>query len=240
MSGFNHQEVFQKNWPHRGGDVDSDGHLFCAAEASAAASAEAVRGDTLLPVEDWSKRESMTSNSSNDSGADDVASVSNKGKGRHLHDKDVHVRFSEQSLLHVYQGEATSAYGEEDCEKFGKDAVLEGLRIKNLIAYAPPESGAESIKYLFSHGHGIIGREDFVGIEHFIFGTLSAQSKIRKHHVAAVLRKQLKQKQQKGKLPKAWLTCLNLDPDSNNLAKFAETISLRCKQRAKIRAGMAA
>lgn len=147
---------------------------------------------------------------------------------------------SQSNLYFMCQGESTSAYSEEDCKKFGKDAVLEGLRIKNLIAYAPPESGAESIKYLFSHGHGIIGREDFLGIEHFIFGTLSAQSKIRKRHVETVLRKQLKQKQQKGKLPKAWLTCLKLDPDSNNLAKFAETSSLRCKQRAKIRAGMAA
>ena len=229
MSGFN-QEVFQENWPRRDGDADanSDG-LSYAAEAEA--EAEAVRGDTLL--EDWPKREYMASTSFNDSSADgnDVtsASDSNKGKGRHLH--DVHVRFSEQSLLYVYHGESKSllqslAYSKQDYDKFGKDAVLEGLRIKTLIANAPPESGVESIKHLLSHD--IIRKEDFLGIEHFIFGTLSTQSKIRKRHAAAVLRKQ--QKHQKQKLE---------DPDLN-LAKFAETSSLRCKQRAKIRAGMAA
>ena len=106
MSGYN-QEVFQENWPHRGGDVDSDGHLFCAAEAQAEAEAEANRGETLLQVKDWPKREFMASTSSNDSGGDgdDVASVSksnsNKGKDRHLHNHNAHVRFSEQSLLHV-------------------------------------------------------------------------------------------------------------------------------------------
>lgn len=63
--------------------------------------------------------------------------------------------------------------------------------------------------------HDIIRKEDFLGIEHFIFGTLSTQSKIRKRHAAAVLRKQ--QKHQKQKLE---------DPDLN-LAKFAETSSLR-------------
>ena len=115
-----------------------------------------VRGDTLL--EEWPKRESMASTSSNDSDSDgnDVASVSNskKGKGRHLH--DVHVRFSENSLLYVYHGESKSllqslAYSKQDYEKFGKDAVLEGLRIKTRIANAPPESGVESIKHLLSH-----------------------------------------------------------------------------------------
>lgn len=210
MSDFN---------PEGGVDCSGgDGGLHCEAGAEAVRG----RGDTLL--EEWPKRESITSTSSFDSGGDDddddVASSINKS-----------VHFSEVSQLLVYRRESTYllqslTYTQEDYNEFGKDALLEGLRIKKLIALAPPDSGDESIKYLLSHD--IINREDFLGIEHFIFWSPTTIFKIRKRHAAAVLQKQQKQQHQK------------LEDPVSNLAKFAQSSSRRSTQRAKIRAGMAA
>ena len=79
-------------------------------------------------------------------------------------------------------------YTKDDRDEFGKDTLLEGLRIKNLVDTAPPISTAESIKYLLRHDS--ISRAELIGIEHFILGKPSRVQKIRKHHAAAVLWKQ--------------------------------------------------
>ena len=67
--------------------------------------------------------------------------------------RDVHVGFSETSQLYVYERESMSllrslSYTKKDYDKFGKEALLEGLRIKNIIATTPSpyDSDAESVK----------------------------------------------------------------------------------------------
>jgi hypothetical protein len=150
----------------------------------------------------------------------DVASVSNKRHRHHL--RSVH--FSETSQLRVYERESkyllrSLTYTKEDRNRFGKDALLEGLRIKNLVATAPPESTAESIKYLLRHD--IISREELVGVENFFLDSKpTAVVKRRKRHAAAVLWKQQELQHQK------------LEDPALNLGKFAQSSSLKSMQRA--------
>ncbi|KAK1746247.1 hypothetical protein QTG54_002854 [Skeletonema marinoi] len=151
MTEFNQEELLE-NWPCR--CADSDVRPFCAAEKAGR--------DTLL--EHWPKR--TTTFASFDSVEVDVASVSSKRHRYHL--RSVH--FSETSQLHVYERESkyllrSLTYTKDDRDEFGKDALLEGLRIKNLVATAPPESTAESIKYLLRHD--LLRPVEPVGIEHF-------------------------------------------------------------------------
>ncbi|KAK1733049.1 hypothetical protein QTG54_016187 [Skeletonema marinoi] len=214
MTDLNQEELLE-NWPRQG--VDSDDRLFCAAE-------KVVRRDTLL--EHWPKRESMTYTSF-DSGADDDASAANIRNRRHFRVVD----FSEASHLHVYERESmyllrSLTYTKDDRDEFGKDTLLEGLRIKNLVDTAPPISTAESIKYLLRHDS--ISRAELIGIEHFILGKPSRVQKIRKHHAAAVLWKQQELQHQK------------LEDPALNLGKFAQSSSLKSMQRARIRAAVAA
>ena len=212
MTNLNQEELLE-NWPRQGID---DNRLFCAAE-------KAVRRDTL--IEHWPKRESMTYTSF-DSGADD-ASAANMRNRRHFRVVD----FSEASHLHVYERESmyllrSLTYTKDDRDEFGKDTLLEGLRIKNLVDTAPPISTAESIKYLLRHDS--ISRAELIGIEHFILGKPSRVQKIRKHHAAAVLWKQQELQHQK------------LEDPALNLGKFAQSSSLKSMQRARIRAAVAA
>ena len=212
MTNLNQEELLE-NWPRQGID---DNRLFCAAE-------KAVRRDTLL--EHWPKRESMTYTSF-DSGADD-ASAANMRNRRHFRVVD----FSEASHLHVYERESmyllrSLTYTKDDRDEFGKDTLLEGLRIKNLVDTAPPISTAESIKYLLRHDS--ISRAELIGIEHFILGKPSRVQKMRKHHAAAVLWKQQELQHQK------------LEDPALNLGKFAQSSSLKSMQRARIRAAVAA
>jgi hypothetical protein len=209
MTDYNQEELLV-NWPHRGAD-DSDNHR--AAE-------KALRRDTLL--EHWPERKSSVTITSFDSRETDEAAAASS-----CHCVD----FSESSQLHMYEREPMSllrslAYTKKDRDEFGKDAFLEGNRIKNLIAAAPPESTAESIKYLLRHD--VISREELIGIEHFILGKPTRVVKIRKLHAAAVLWKQLEQRHEKHENP------------ALNLSKFAEKSSLRSTERARIRAAMAA
>jgi len=199
------QELLE-NWP-RG--VAPDDRLFCEAE-------KAVRRDTLL--EHWPKRESYMDMDSFDSDEDDVASVRNNLRSVH---------FSESSKLHVYERESkyllrSLAYAKEDRKEFGMKAMIEGFRIKNLIAAAPYESEAESIKYLLRQD--IINKEELIGIEHFILGNPSNAIKTRERHSAAVLWKQQEQQEQQ------------LEDPALNLGEFAQSSSLRSSQRARIRA----
>mmetsp|Transcript_22589 Transcript_22589/g.38508 ORF Transcript_22589/g.38508 Transcript_22589/m.38508 type:complete len:214 (-) Transcript_22589:810-1451(-) len=213
MTDLNQEELLE-NWPRQG--VDSDDRLFCAAE-------KVVRRDTLL--EHWPKR--TTTFASFDSVEVDVASVSNKRHRYHL--RSVH--FSETSQLHVYERESkyllrSLTYTKDDRDEFGKDALLEGLRIKNLVATAPPVSTAESIKYLLRHD--LLRLVEPVGIEHFFLDKPKNVVKRRKRHAAAVLWNQQEQQNQK------------LEDPALNLGKFAQSSSLKSMQRARIRAAVAA
>eukprot|EP00985_Skeletonema_marinoi_P005447 scaffold2359_cov109-Skeletonema_marinoi.AAC.5 len=215
MTAFNQEELLG-NWPYR--CADSDVGLFCAAE-------KAARRDTLL--EHWPKRKSSTTFASFDSEEVDVASVRNKRHHHHL--RSVH--FSEASQLREYERESkyllrSLTYTKDDRDEFGKDALLEGLRIKNLVATAPPESTAESIKYLLRHD--LLRPVEPVGIEHFFLDKPKNVVKRRKRHAAAVLWNQQEQQNQK------------LEDPALNLGKFAQTSSFWSTNRARIRAGFAA
>jgi len=204
MTNLNQEELLE-NWPRQGID---DNRLFCVEKAA--------RRGTLL--EHWPKRESMTY-ASFDSGEDDDASAAKMRNRRNLRGVD----FSEASHLHVYERESmyllrSLTYTKDDRDEFGKDALLEGLRIKNLVDTAPPETTAGSIKYLLRHDS--ISRAELIGIEHFILGKPSRVQKIRKHHAAAVLWKQQELQHQK------------LEDPALNLGKFAQSSSLKSMQRA--------
>jgi hypothetical protein len=158
------------------------------------------------------------------------SSYSSSNKKRH------YVRFSESSQLHRYERESvyllrSLAYTKEDRNEFGREAYLEGLRIRELIRAAPPDSVADSIKYLLRHY--IISREEFVGIEHFILGKPSRVVQRRRKHAAAVLWKQRELQHE--------LKHEKLKEDvALGLGRFAPSSSFRSSQRARVRAAMAA
>ena len=205
------------NWPRRG--ADSADRLFCAAE-------KAVRRDTLL--EHWPKRKSsIASFDSEEEEEEDVISMRNK----RCQPIRLSFHFSESSQLYVYERETmcllrSLSYIKEDYEKFTKDALLEGLRIKSLIATAPQDSDAGSIKYLLRNG--IISKDEVIGIEHFILGKPSRVRKIRKQHVAAVLTRQQEQQY------------LRIEDPALSLGEFAQSSSHRSMQSAEIHTAMAA
>lgn len=206
------QEELLEAWPRRGGAAD-DHHSEVE---------RAVRRDTLL--EHWPRRESSVI--SFDSDEDDAAFASTSIKS---HQKLRTVQFSESSQLYVYERESmyllkSLTYTKEDRNDFGKDALLEGFRIKNLIAAAPHDSVTDSIKYL--RHQGIINKEEMIGIDHFILGTNVKRT--RERHSAAVLRRQ---EEQQG---------LQLEDPALQLGKFSRSSSLRSTKRARIRAAMAA
>jgi hypothetical protein len=218
MTDYNHQEELLVNWPHRG--ADSDDRLFCGRAAE-----KALRRDTLL--ENWPKRSSSMTVSSFDfdEGDDDASAVASSHNK-----KSYSVNFSVSSQLHVYERESvyllrSLAYTKEDRNEFGREAYLEGLRIKSLVAAAPPDSAAESIKYLLRHD--IISIEELVGIEHFVLDKPSRVHQRRKQHAAALLWKQHELQHRK----------LEEDPVLG-LGKFAQSSSLKFTQRARIRAAI--
>ena len=210
MNDSNQDELLE-SWPCRGVADDR----LCEAE-------KAVRRDTLL--EHWPKRKSYMD--SFDSDEDTVASASTSTSNkRHHHVRSVH--FSESSKLWVYTRESmyllrSLAYTKEDRNEFGINAMIEGFRIKNLIASAPYDSEAESIKYLLRQD--IINKEELIGIEHFVLGNPKNVTKRRERHSAAVLWKQYEQQEQQ------------LEDPALNLGEFAESSSLRSSKRARIRA----
>ncbi len=219
MTDYSHQEEeLLVNWPHRG--VDSDDRLSCGGAAD-----KALRRDTLL--EHWPKRNSsMTVSSCDFEEGVDYAAAASSNKKPHC------VNFSESSQLHVYERESkyllrSLAYTEEDRNAFGKDTLLEGLRIKRLVAAAPRDSVADSIKYLLRYD--IISREELIGLEHFVLGKPSRVLQTRRQHAAAVLWKQQELQHQK----------LEEDPVLG-LGEFAQSSSLKSTQRARILAAIAA
>ncbi len=176
--------------------------------------------------EHWPKRKSSIISLDSEEVEDDEICTRNK---RQMIRRSVH--FSETSLLFTYERESkyflrSLAYTKRDYEKFSKEALLEGLRIKTLIATAPHDSDASSIKYLLRNG--IISREEVIGIEHFILGKPSRVPKIRKQHAAAVLWKQQEQQ------------CQKIEDPALSLGKFAQSSSSKSMQRARSRAAMAA
>ncbi len=185
-----------ENWPHR----------------------PAVRRDTLL--EHWPRRKSSMANSFSWSDEEDAT-----------HKSPHRVRFSDASHLHVYERHSISllrslAYTKEDRDEFGKDALAECLRIKQLIAMSPCDSPTESFKFLLQEN--ILSKAELVGIEHFFHGKSTRVVKVRKQHSDAVLKKQWEQRNQK------------LDDPVIDLGKFAQKSSLKSTQRARIRAAVAA
>ena len=215
-SNLNQEDILDQ--PCGGVDLAALDSLLRAAE-------KAVRRDTLL--EHWPKRKSsIVSFDSEEVEIDDTISMRNK---RQMIRRSVH--FSETSLLFAYERESmyilrSLTYTKKDYEKFSKDALLEGLRIKSLITAAPHDSDASSIKYLLRQG--IISREEVIGIEHFILGKPSRVPKIRKQHAVAVLWKQQEQQ------------CQKTEDPALSLGKFAQSSSSKSMQRARIRAAMAA
>ena len=186
-----------ENWPHR----------------------PAVRRDTLL--EHWPRRKSsiMTSSSFDSNSLQGATHKSHR------------VRFSDASQLYVYERHSISllrslAYKKEDRDEFGKDALVEGLRIKQLIATSPCDSTAASIKFLLQEN--ILSKAELVGIEHFFIGKSTRVVKVRKQHSDTVLKRQWEQRHQ------------NLDDPVIDLGKFAQKSSLKSTQRARIRAALAA
>ena len=218
MMDYNHQEELIVNWPHQGAyDSDDDRLPCCSAD-------KALRRHTLL--EHWPRRNSSMTDANDDAAAACSSSYSSSNKKRH------YVRFSESSQLHRYERESvyllrSLVYTKEDRKEFGKESLLEGLRIRELIRAAPPDSVADSIKYLLRHY--IISREEFVGIEHFILGKPSRVVQTRRKHVAAVLWKQHELQHEK------------LEEDvALGLGRFSQSSSFRSSQRARVRAAMAA
>ena len=145
--------------------------------------------------------------------------------------KSHRVRFSDASQLHVYERHSISllrslAYKKEDRDEFGKDALVEGLRIKQLIAMSPCDSTAESLKFLLQES--ILSKDELVGIEHFFHGKPTRVVKVRKQHSDAVLKKQWEQRHQK------------LDDPVIDLGKFAQKSSHKSTKSARIRAAVAA
>ena len=223
MSDAN-QDKLLESWPCHG--VAPDDRLFYKVEE-----AKAVRRDTLL--EHWPKRESSVL--SFDSDEDDdiiVSNSSNKSLRRTVH-------FSDTSTLHVYERESkyllrSLSYTKEDRQEFGINAMLEGFRIKKLIAAAPYDSNTESIKYLFSQG--IIHKDEVIGIEHFILGEPSNVVKMRKRHAAAVLWKQHEQQQEEEEEQEYHHHDLEDEDSALKLGEFARSSSQRSLQGARIRA----
>ena len=143
-----------------------------------------------------------------------------------------HVTYSETSRLYTYQRAPISLrgrlfYSKRDRQRFGKDAFVEGVRIKNLIAASSQDSAAGSIKDLLRRN--IISRDELIGIEHFVLGGPLRVQKIRKLHATAVLRKQEELRQ----CPKS------SEERALSLCIFAESNSLLSKENARVRAAMA-
>ena len=196
----NSNQELLENWPHR----------------------PAVRRDTLL--EHWPKRNSSIASSSFD--PDSLHGLNRKTNT---------VRFSDESQLYVYERHSISllkslAYKKEDHDDFGKDALVEGLRIKQLIAMASQccDSTAESLKFLFQEK--LLSKAELVGIEHSanLHGRSVRVAKLRKQHSDAVLKRQSEQRHH------------NLDDRVIDLAKFAQKSSHKSTHRARIRAAVAA
>ena len=244
MPGSRREELLE-NWPRRGADVDSSGSLLCAAGKE-----EVAKRGTLL--EDWPKRESTASISSFDSAEaeDDVTSASIDSMGQRHTLRDVHVEFAKTSQLYVYERESKSllrslSYTKKDYEEFGKEAMLEGLQIKNTIATAPHASNTESIKHLLQHD--IVSKEDLVGLEHVVLGKPSTVLKMRKLHAASVLLKQQELTRRKLHAAAVLLKQQELQHQqaedlASALGEFAQSssLSLGCTKRAQVRAEFAA
>mmetsp|Transcript_21514 Transcript_21514/g.32546 ORF Transcript_21514/g.32546 Transcript_21514/m.32546 type:complete len:193 (+) Transcript_21514:172-750(+) len=135
----------------------------------------AARRESLL--EDWPRRAS-----SKEADQDVDSSKSQSG-----------VNFSDFSTLHVYDDLdylylKKKAYSQKDREVFSARAMMEAIRIKNLIFNSPPVSVKESIKYLLKNN--IISRDELIGIDHLIAGRRTDALHVRRDHMAAVLRKQ--------------------------------------------------
>lgn len=143
------------------------------------------------------------------------------------------VRFSESSQLHIYERLPVSAlqslsYTKMDNYRFRQHALLEAMRIKNLIA-SVDGSASDSIRYLIRNN--MIDRDDLIGIDHYVLGAPFRVRKIRKRHAAAVLQKQQELRQQGSQ---------TLQDLPSTLGKFAQSSSLKSSKNARVRAAMSA
>lgn len=146
----------------------------------------------------------------------------------------LHVSFSQRSKLHIFPSDARylkhASYKHSDRKQFTKEALLEALRIKKLIADAPGSS-ADSIRFLFEAN--IIAQEEVLGIEHLILDNSAARiMKERRAHAESLLLEQSRQRKSFGEG--------KFDEYSGKLAECATARSLKSSKRARIRAALAA
>ena len=172
----------------------------------------AAQSESLL--EDWPRRASSTDH--------DQAALS-QSQSR--------VSFSEFSSLCVYENVEDlylkkKAYSQEDREVFSARAMMEAIRIKNLIFNSPPVSVKDSIKYLLKNN--IISRDELIGIDHLIAGRRTDALHVRRDHMAAVLQKQQEQRRHQPQLEEDSLII--------ELGRFSEQSSLRSTHYAIARA----
>jgi hypothetical protein len=169
------------------------------------------------PIDDWPRRSSsmeadLTTNTTTTS-----------------YPKPPRVSFSEISLLFRYEGHDLCmkqlAYDKEDRKVFKTEAKLEARRIRNLIENAPPASADESMEFL-TH-HGIMSKDELVGIEPLVLGASSRILKTRKLHSQIVLRKQYEQRNHNHQLK---------DDPVMSLGRIAQRSSLKSAKLARVRA----
>ncbi len=103
------------------------------------------------------------------------------------------VAFSERSTMYLYhldqQYNHAKSYSKEDYKFFGRNSLLEAVRIKKLVLSTP--SGAstkESVLYLLENN--VLSPEEILGIEHLVLCNLSMRMQERRDHVRAVLSEQ--------------------------------------------------
>lgn len=184
-----------------------------------------AKGDELL--KDWPRRMSCCSINTQDW----------KILCKQIHPR---VTFSESSSMQIYQPDPlyaeTKSYTREDRKSFGKDTMMEAIRIKRLVM-STPGATKDSFKYLLKNN--IISLEEMVGIEHLVLR--KSPSKIlkeRRGHARAVLMEQTRiEKMQEESVQK--LKMQDYDT-TQKLGDFSASMSIKSTKSARIRAAMAA
>ena len=137
------------------------------------------------------------------------------------------VRFSEYSTMRVYVIDPLSrqsmSYSSAEYEAFRTRAAFDGYQLRRLLA-ACSSQNANTFRLLINHG--VIAREDFLGVEHLI-SERSTERVLRERRVHSVL---LLEKQNELRERNE----LNADL----LAEVATAMSTKSVQRARVRAVM--
>ncbi|KAL7480922.1 hypothetical protein ACHAW6_006584 [Cyclotella cf. meneghiniana] len=137
------------------------------------------------------------------------------------------VRFSEYSTMRVYVVDPVSrqsmSYSSAEYEAFRTRAAFDGYQLRRLLA-ACSSQNADTFRLLISHG--VISREDFLGVEHLISERATERVlRERRIHSVSLLEKQNELRERNE---------LNADL----LAEVAKAMSTKSAQRARVRAVM--